>query len=198
MNHRLDYPAEAIDLPPLQTVMKAQRYYSPRGGWSAGLPIRPTSCCCGCRFSCPNAAATGKPKLLHVVSNVQAIVDASSDYRGLKHSWLCSLHATRSASTGHWHTNRTPELPLTAKKCGACWSATKAASSCRRVFMSTKCTRDRAGGLADPPSILFVGYLRPDRSASANWSVSSKNSTVAVGHRSNDERMPAAQFFDAA
>ena len=117
-------------------------------------------------FQVPTALRRlGKPKLMHIVSNQQTVIEASSDY-----SPIMKQLARRFAGhfAGHDAAAWRPS-PLHARrlerpaKCTTCCDRVLAGWWSRRASTNARCGRAASLGLSDPPRLLFVGYLRPEK-----------------------------------
>lgn len=163
--HALDVdPVNIEALPPLVSTIKAQKYFFQirktvqRFAESVDLLYIKLA------FTVPRALkGLNKPKLLHVVGDTREIVRVSSDYRGVMRllakaqafdmertvRQLVAEPATRSATHGRelWD------------KLG-CDAGRVVVSSCL-YENEMQPVADRP--LGDPPRLLFVGYLRPEK-----------------------------------
>ncbi|REK10863.1 MAG: glycosyltransferase family 1 protein [Planctomycetota bacterium] len=165
MNYELSLPREDVtELPPLSSVARSQLYYLPT--WRTVRKFVKTVDALFIRvpFQLPSTLlGLNKPKLVHVVSNPYQIISASSDYRGLRR-----LLALRYAAFANLAIRRMAAEPMTrvATNGREMWDLL----DCRegRVVVSS-CIYEREMrpredlGLGDPPRILFVGYLRPEK-----------------------------------
>ena len=116
-------------------------------------------------FQIPSALLRpGTPKLLHVAGNPYNVIAASSDYHGL-------MKLRRAGVRGTLHSTSTPHGGRAADpgrhNGGEMWdvmACRQAGPSCR-LFVSLRGEMrprdDRS--LGNPPRLLFVGYLRPEK-----------------------------------
>ncbi|HTU24591.1 MAG TPA: glycosyltransferase family 4 protein [Pirellulales bacterium] len=165
LRHRLSFPAEDIfALPPLRSVIRSQVYYFRTRQLVRRFASQVDVLFIRCPFQLPTALlGLRKPKLLHIVGNAYNVIVASSDYRGLMKR-LALFYAA--------HSNRTlrrmvgePDTRV-ASNGSEMWDLL----GCRagRVVVSSGLYRDemrpRANrALGNPPRLLFVGYLRPEK-----------------------------------
>jgi glycosyltransferase involved in cell wall biosynthesis len=165
MNHVVQVgPEDVVELPPLVSVMRSQiHYFSTRRivrRFAAGVDVLFIRM----PFPLPSALlGLPKPKLIHVVGNPREVIAASSDYRGLMKA-LALRAADRSTAT----IRRLIAEPMTraATNGRQLWDLL----GCRdgRVVVSS-CIYEReirpreTRVLGDPPRLLFVGYLRPEK-----------------------------------
>ncbi len=165
MNHPLDFsPEEIVRLPPLESVVKSQRHF-----FRTRRTVRDFADKCDVLFlrvpfQIPLALTGLKmPKLLHVVANAYDIIAASSNYHGAMR-YLALRYAAHSNAVFR----RLASEPLTrvATNGREMWDLL----DCRRgrVVVSS-CIHERDMQpreqleLGDPPRLLFVGYLRPEK-----------------------------------
>jgi len=165
LNHALKLdPSRLLALPPLQTTISAQRYYfqvektlRKIAELSDGLFIR-------LPFQIPSRILKlNKPKVLHIVSSPLNVIRASTDYQGLmrqaalgfaQHSEACMKKAsrepfTRVCSNGieMWDRLSPPAGRIVVSSC----------------MYRREMTSKEEFALNDPPKLLFVGYLRPEK-----------------------------------
>jgi glycosyltransferase involved in cell wall biosynthesis len=168
MSHRLEFkPDEVTDLPPLKTVMDSQKYLFATRRILRQFAKRFDVLFVRVPFQVPVALRhLGTPKLLHVISNPTEVVAASSDYHGLKR-----LLAVRFAAHSNATMRRLAAEPHTrvASNGSEMWDLLRAKRG--RVVVSS-CLYEREMrprenlALNDPPRLLFVGYLRPEKGIS--------------------------------
>jgi glycosyltransferase involved in cell wall biosynthesis len=165
MNHPLDFPPESIvRLPPLESVARSQRYFL-----STRRVVRRFAAECDVLFvrvpfQIPLALRhLRKPKLMHVVANAYDIIAASSNYRG-----VMKPLATRYAAHMNATVRRMAQEPMTRVATNGremwnlldCREGRVVVSSC--IHQRDMRPRDNQE-LGDPPRLLFVGYLRPEK-----------------------------------
>jgi glycosyltransferase involved in cell wall biosynthesis len=165
MNYDLNFHSDrVVKLPPLKSVLRSQRHLL-----QSRRIIRAFAHECDVMFvrvpfQIPLAlAGLNKPKLMHVVANVRSIIDASINYRG-----PMRILATRYAAHMNATFRRLAHEPMTrvATNGREMWNLL----NCRdgRVVVSS-CIHQRDlrpredQDLGDPPRVLFVGYLRPEK-----------------------------------
>jgi glycosyltransferase involved in cell wall biosynthesis len=165
MTHVLGFgPDDVVELPPLESVMRSQVYY-----FQARRILRQFAKDVDVLFMRlpfqvqPALLRLGKPKLVHVVGNPPESIAVSSDYRGLMRV-LSRRFAAYWAAT----MRRLVAEPMTrtATNGRELWDVL----GCRhgRVVVSS-CIYEREmrspqnRALGDPPRLLFVGYLRPEK-----------------------------------
>jgi glycosyltransferase involved in cell wall biosynthesis len=165
MKHKLEFkPEEITELPPLKTVMGSQRHFFATRRILRDFASRFDVLFVRVPFQVPLALRhLGKPKLLHVISNPYQVITASSDYRGLMRAL-----AVRFAAHSNATMRRLAAEPDTrvATNGAEMWELLR----CRegRVVVSS-CLYEREMqpredlSLGQPPRILFVGYLRPEK-----------------------------------
>jgi glycosyltransferase involved in cell wall biosynthesis len=165
MKHRLEFtPDEITALPPLKTVMGSQRHFFTTRKILRQFASRFDVLFVRVPFQVPMAVQRlGKPKLLHVISNPHQVIVASSDYRG-----LMKQLAIRFAAHSNATMRRIAAEPDTrvASNGAEMWEQLR----CRkgRIVVSS-CLYEREMrprqdlALNQPPRILFVGYLRPEK-----------------------------------
>jgi glycosyltransferase involved in cell wall biosynthesis len=165
MNHELTFAGPDIAvLPPLASTLDAQRHLVATRRALTGFAATVDALFVRLPFQVPAALfGLGKPKLLHVVSDPRAIVNASTDYRG---AWR--LLARAFARHTEWAMARLVAEPDTRTVSNGedMWKRLHArdgrvvVSSCLRAAE----LRGRAASqLGDPPRLLFVGYIRPEK-----------------------------------
>ena len=165
MKHKLEFkPEEITELPPLKTVMGSQRHFFATRRILRDFASRFDVLFVRVPFQVPLALRhLGKPKLLHVISNPYQVITASSDYRGLmralavrlRRSFECHDAATRRRARHARSHQRRRDVGI----------ASLPRRSCGRLVLPLR-TRDATAqdlSLGQPPRILFVGYLRPEK-----------------------------------
>jgi glycosyltransferase involved in cell wall biosynthesis len=165
MNHALSFPPEDIvDLPPLKSVIRSQAYYFQTRSIVQRFARSVDVLFIRVPFQIPTAlVGLGTPKLLHVAGNPYKVIAASSDYRGLMKKMALGFASHSNATL-----RRMAAEPMTrvATNGREMWDIMR----CRegRVVVSS-CIYERemrprkSLALGDPPKILFVGYLRPEK-----------------------------------
>ncbi len=165
MNHPLDFPPDSVvELPPLESVVRSQRHLIGTRRVVRGFAATCDLLFLRVPFQIP-LALTGlpTPKLMHVVANAYDIIAASSNYRG-----VFRMLALRYAAHMNATFRRMAREPMTrvATNGREMWDLLQ----CRegRVVVSS-CIHQRDMQprqqleLGDPPRLLFVGYLRPEK-----------------------------------
>jgi glycosyltransferase involved in cell wall biosynthesis len=165
ISHVLSFPPEDVtELPPLSSVMRSQAYYFQTRSIVRRFARSVDVLFIRLPFQIPTALlGLGTPKLLHSVGNTQKVIAASSDYRGLMKR-LAMTFAAHSNSTQR----RMVAEPMTraVTNGGEMWEYLR----CRdgRIVVSS-CLYEREMRprqnlkLGNPPKLLFVGYLRPEK-----------------------------------
>jgi glycosyltransferase involved in cell wall biosynthesis len=165
MNYELGLPDEDVtELPPLSSVARSQIYYFPTWRIVRRFARSVDALFIRVPFQLPSTLLGLKtPKLVHVVSNPFEIISASSDYRGFRR-----LLALRYAAYANFAIRRMAAEPDTrvATNGQEMWNL----MGCRegRIVVSS-CLYEREmrprenQALSDPPRLLFVGYLRPEK-----------------------------------
>jgi glycosyltransferase involved in cell wall biosynthesis len=164
-DHSLSYPDEAVTaLPPLGTTISAQLYYG-----AVRRILRRFAAECDVlfvRLPFQNPATLlklGKPKILHVVSNPRSVIAASNDYRG-----LMKFVALRFAGHLERIMKRLVAEPnsRTVTHGQEMWDLLECREG-RIVVSSALYEREMQPRsdcrLGDPPRLLFVGFLRPEK-----------------------------------
>jgi glycosyltransferase involved in cell wall biosynthesis len=151
-------------LPPLASVVGSQRYH-----FQTCRAIRRFAASVDVLFmrvpyQVPTALRRlGKPKLMHVISNPREVIDASNDYRG-PIKWLAQQFASHSVAT----MRRMAAEPHTRVASNGQQMYDVLSARAGRVVVSS-CLWEREMRprtdlrLNDPPRILFVGFLRPEK-----------------------------------
>jgi len=165
MNHVLDIPPEdVVALPPMTSIASAQKYRRPVRRILRDFARTVELLFVRVPFGLPDAVRNlGLPKLIHIVGHPSAIVNASSDYRGFKR-WLAKGFAkflenrlralvaepnTRLAANGQelWNLMQGEHGRVVVSSC----------LSASEMEARPDVT------LHEPPRLLFVGYLRPEK-----------------------------------
>jgi glycosyltransferase involved in cell wall biosynthesis len=165
MMHVLGFPPEdVVDLPPLKSVMRSQAYFFRTRRMLRRFARGVDVLFIRVPFQIPLAVSgLGTPKLLHVAGNPYNVIAASSDYHG-----LMKQLALRFAAHSNATLRRMVAEPMTrvATNGGEMWDILR----CRegRIVVSSciyqREMRPRADlSLGQPPKLLFVGYLRPEK-----------------------------------
>jgi glycosyltransferase involved in cell wall biosynthesis len=165
MNHRLEFPeSDVTALPPLASTIKAQRYARRTRSVIRNFAAEIDALFVRLPFQVPRALLNlAPPKLLHVVSNPLEVVRASADYAGPKR-WLARAFAA--------HSNRVMRRLAAEPRTRVCtngdemWQLLDARHG--RVVVSSCLRRSEVRpkenlALGNPPGLLFVGYLRPEK-----------------------------------
>lgn len=165
MTHPIDFlPEEVTALPPLKSVMRSQVYYFQTRKIVRRFARSVDVLFIRLPFQIPHAlVGLGTPKLLHVVGNAYNVIAASSDYHGLMKRLALGFAAHSNATV-----RRMVAEPMTrtATNGSEMWNVL----GCRagRVVVSS-CIYEREMrprenlALGNPPKMLFVGYLRPEK-----------------------------------
>lgn len=165
MNHEIRLPRErVVELPPLQSVIRSQQHYFATRRMLKEFARSVDLLFLRTPFQLPAAIRNlHTPKLVHVVGNPGEVVAASSDYRGLMRR-LALLAAHRASAT----LRRTIAEPMTrvATNGEELWKHLNCKHG--RVVVSSSISEKeleprRDFRLNDPPRILFVGFLRPEK-----------------------------------
>ena len=165
LNHVLNFPADDVTaLPPLATTIKAQRYIRSTRDVLRKFADDVDLLFIRLPFQIPRTLlGLSKPKLLHVVSNPLEVVRASKDYAGPM-KWLARAFAA--------HSNRVMQRLAAEPNTRLCtnggemWRLLKGqagrvvVSSC---LMTSEIRPKENFQLHNPPRLLFVGYLRPEK-----------------------------------
>jgi glycosyltransferase involved in cell wall biosynthesis len=165
--HVLDVPADRItSLPPLASVMESQRYYFQTRRALRQFSREVDILFVRVPFQVPTVLRNlKKPKLMHVISNPKAVIDASSDYRGLT-KVIARMFAAHSMAT----MRRMAAEPHTRVVSNGQQMYDLLQARAGRVVVSS-CLYEREMRprtqlkLHDPPRLLFVSYLRPEKGA---------------------------------
>lgn len=165
ISHALSFPAEDVtELPPLSSVARSQAYYFQTRSIVRRFARSVDVLFIRLPFQIPSALlGLGTPKLVHSVGNTHKVIAASSDYRGLM---------KRLALTFAAHSNATQRRMVAEPMTRAVTNGSEMWEflRCRdgRVVVSS-CLYEREMRprqdlkLGNPPKLLFVGYLRPEK-----------------------------------
>lgn len=165
MKHALTIPPEdVVDLPPLKSVIRSQAYYFHTRKIIRRFAKTVDVLFIRVPFQLPTALmGIRTPKLLHVAGNPYNVIAASSDYQG-----FMKKLALRFAAHSNATLRRMAAEPMTrvATNGSEMWDIMR----CRegRVVVSS-CLYEREMvprqnlALNDPPRMLFVGFLRPEK-----------------------------------
>lgn len=167
MQHQVKFAGDdVVELPPLASVIRAQQHYFAtrriirRFAQGVDVLFLRTP------FQIPSLLrGLPKPKLLHVVGNPQQVISASTDYRGIM-KFLALRFAAHSTATLK-KIAAEPNARVATNggemwKLLGCRAGKVVVSSC--IWRSEMQPRDD-WRLHDPPRLLFVGYLRPEKGA---------------------------------
>jgi glycosyltransferase involved in cell wall biosynthesis len=164
-NHILQIPNEAIvDLPPLVSTLRAQRYARRTRQIVQRFAAEVDLLFIRLPFQLPQALrGLTTPKLLHVVGNTRKVIDASTAYRPLMKK-VAQWFASRTDAA----TQRLAAEPRTRIVTNGREMWDQLACRRGRVVVSSCLTRDemqprRDTALRNPPRLLFVGYIRPEK-----------------------------------
>ncbi len=163
--HELDFdPAAITPLPPLASVMSSQRYHFQTRRIVRRFAQTVDVLFMRVPFQVPTALRRlGKPKLMHVVGNQRAVIDASNDYGPIMKR-LAQRFASHSAAT----MRRMAAEPHTRVASNGRELYDLLQARAGRVVVSS-CLYERemrpreSLRLGEPPRLLFVGYLRPEK-----------------------------------
>jgi len=165
MNHEIRLPSDRITaLPPLETVLRSQAHYFQTRRALKSFARSVDVLFIRAPFQLPAALRNlGTPKVVHVVGNPGEVIAASSDYRGFMRR-IALLAAHRSSAI----LKRTIAEPMTRVVTNGeelwnllnCQHGRVVVSSC---ISETEIEPRPDHQLNDPPRILFVGYLRPEK-----------------------------------
>jgi glycosyltransferase involved in cell wall biosynthesis len=165
MMHALAFAKEDVTaLPPLKSVVRSQRYYFQTRAIVRRFAREVDVLFIRVPFQLPTTLLRlPAPKLLHVAGNPYAVIAASSDYRGFM---------KRVALGFASHSNRTLRRMAAEPR-------TRVATNGSEMWGVMRCRQGRVVvssciyehemrprqdlRLGDPPKILFVGYLRPEK-----------------------------------
>ncbi len=165
MTHVLPFqPEDIVKLPPLGSTMHAQRYF-----FSARRILREFAKSVDVLFirfpfQLPRALLKlPRPRLLHIAGDPTEAIKISSDYRGVKR-----FAAERFAQDGIAVMRRLAQDPETRVATNGaemweklhCRAGRVVVSSC--LYQNEMVPKDSLD-LHDPPRVLFVGYIRPEK-----------------------------------
>lgn len=164
-NHVLRFPLEAVtDLPPLVSTLRAQLHYRRTRKIVRQFAREADLLFIRLPFQLPAALhGLANPKLLHVVGNAREVVAASTSYHPLmkKLALAFAAHTERSMKglVAEPHTRVATNGAEMWQRLG-CKHGRVVVSSClsRTEMRPRENTR-----LGDPPRLLFVGYIRPEK-----------------------------------
>jgi glycosyltransferase involved in cell wall biosynthesis len=164
-NHVVGFPAEDIvDLPPLQTVIRSQKYLLPTRRVLKQFADSVDVLFLRVPFQIPLTQwGLGKPKVMHIAGNPIDVIKASSDYHGMMKR--LALGYARHTCRVMRRMVREPHTRV-ASNGREMWDLLR----CRqgRVVVSS-CIHQREmqprpdRSLGNPPRILSVAYLRPEK-----------------------------------
>jgi glycosyltransferase involved in cell wall biosynthesis len=163
--HALDVEAANIEpLPPLTSTIKAQKYFFQVGKTIRRFAESVDLLYIKLAFTVPRALkGLNKPKLLHVVGDTREIVRVSSDYRGvmrlLAKVQACDMERTVRQLVAEPATRAATHGRELWDKLG-CEAGRVVVSSC---LYESEMQPPANRTLGDPPRLLFVGYLRPEK-----------------------------------
>lgn len=157
-------PDDIVALPPLLSTIHAQRHY-----FSARRVLREFAQTVDVLFirtpfQLPRALLGLQcPKLLHIAGDPTEVVKISGDYRGLRR-----FVAGRFAQDGHATMQRLVDEPSTRVASNGMEMWEKLHCKAGRVVVSSCLYQHEMAPrssleLNDPPRILFVGYIRPEK-----------------------------------
>jgi glycosyltransferase involved in cell wall biosynthesis len=165
MCHAINFPPQdVVALPPLRSVIRSQAYYFQtrrivrRFANSVDVlfirvPFQIHSVLLGLQT----------PKLVHVAGNVYDVVAASSDYRGLMRALALRVAARSNATIRRMIAEPMTRVATNGRQMWDllnCRDGRVVVSSC--IYEREMRARENLT-LGDPPKILFVGYLRPEK-----------------------------------
>lgn len=164
-NHVVNFPPQdVVDLPPLETVIRSQKHILPTRRALKQFAGSVDVMFMRVPFQIPlTLQGLGKPKVMHIAGNPIDVIKASSDYRGMmkrlalgyaRHTCrvmrkMVKEPHTRVASNGRemWDLL-------------GCRKGRVVVSSC--IYQREMQPRENLA-LSDPPRILSVAYLRPEK-----------------------------------
>lgn len=156
-------PDEIDVLPPMATTIRAQRYLVDARRVVARFAAKSDALFIRYPFQVPLALmGLGRPKVLHVVSNQQAVVDASTEYKGVwRH--LAQAFARHTA----WSLKRLAHEPFTSVATNGEEMQRWIGAPRGRVVISSSLLASELDPtprpLGDPPRLLFLAFLRPEK-----------------------------------
>ncbi len=157
-------PRDVVKLPPLRSTMNAQRHFFSTRRILRQFAQTVDVLFIRLPFQLPRALlGLSRPKLLHVAGDPTEAIKISADYRGLKR-----FVAERFAGDGHTTMRKLVDDPHTRVATNGadmweklhCHAGRVVVSSC--LYQHEMVPKDNLD-LHDPPRILFVGYLRPEK-----------------------------------
>ncbi|HTM52897.1 MAG TPA: glycosyltransferase [Pirellulales bacterium] len=165
MMHRLGFPAEDVTaLPPLRSVTSAQRYFFSTRRTVRQFARQVDALFIRVPFQIPTAlVGLQTPKLLHVAGNPYEVIAASSDYRGIMKRVALAFAAHSNATLRRMAAEPNTRVATNGAemwKIMRCRHGRVVVSSC--IYQREMRPREDMR-LGDPPKILFVGYLRPEK-----------------------------------
>jgi glycosyltransferase involved in cell wall biosynthesis len=165
MTHLLNYPGDAIvRLPPLATTISAQRYYLQTRRTVRAFAAENDVLFIRLPFQLPLCLrGLGKPKVLQVLGNLVEVVRASSDYRGpakILARWFARHSSQSIRRLVAEPQTRTVTHGQEVWQLLGCRHGRTVVSSC--IFKAEMRPREDLR-LGEPPRLLFVGYLRPEK-----------------------------------
>ncbi len=157
-------PKDVVKLPALRSTIHAQRHFFSSRRILRQFAQSVDVLFIRVPFQMPRALlGLQRPKLLHVAGDPTEVIKISADYRGLKR-----IAAERFARDGHATMQRLVEEPNTrvATNGADMWEKLKCHAG--RVVVSSCLYQHEMVPkndlvMHDPPGILFVGYLRPEK-----------------------------------
>ncbi len=165
MNHPVDFPPEDIvDLPPLETVIRSQKYFWPTRKVAKQFAKSVDVLFMRVPFQIPlTLQGLGTPKVMHIAGNPVNVIAASSDYRGVmkrlalgyaRHTCRVMRRMVKEPHTRVASNGREMWDLL------GCQKGRVVVSSC--IYASEMQPRPNTA-LNNPPTILSVAYLRPEK-----------------------------------
>jgi glycosyltransferase involved in cell wall biosynthesis len=165
MIHAVDFPRpDVVELPPLESVMRSQHHFFKTRRIVREFARTVDVLFIRLPFQIPLAVAgLRKPKLLHVVGNAYNVIEASSNYRGIMKKLALRFAAHCNATI-----RRMVHEPMTRVATNGsemwdlldCHQGRVVVSSC--IYQREMRPRENLA-LGDPPRLLFVGFLRPEK-----------------------------------
>ena len=148
--HRLDFdPVDITFLPPLASVISSQRYFFRTRRVIRRFARSVDVLFMRSPFQVPTALRRlGKPKLMHIVSNQQTVIEASSDYGPIMKQLARRFAGHSLATMRRCVPSRTRTSPRTARKCTTCCDRVLAGWWSRRASTNARCGRARRWALA--------------------------------------------------
>ncbi len=155
---------EIVELPPLETVIRSQAYF-----FQTRRIVRAFARTCDVLFmrlpfQVPMAVAGIRtPKLLHVVGNAYNVIQASSNYRGIMRKLALRYAAHTNATIRRMVREPNTRVATNGREMWdllGCRHGRVVVSSC--IYQREMRPREHLT-LGDPPRLLFVAYLRPEK-----------------------------------